>query len=829
MQDSPPMATLLDSISEACVALDRHWRYTYVNAKAGQIFQRRPEDLLGKQIWTEFPEGVGQPLYHACHRALADQLAIEFEEYDPSSDRWFEYRINPIPDGLSIFSHDITDRKRAEALVIGQNRALEMIAGSAPLDKTLDTLLHSIEHQSPDMLCSILLMAEDGIHVRVGAAPSLPEAFNHAIAGQPIGPRAGSCGTAAYRCEAVIVEDIAVDSLWDDYRDVALQHGLRACWSTPIFDAAQRLLGTFAIYYRQPGRPSEAHLRLIEIATHIAAVAISRARDEAVLRSSEERYRTTLDGILEGCQLIGFDWRYLYLNEAAAIHNRRPNSELLGRKMTEVWPGIEATAVFAMLHRSMEERVTIKQEIEFNFADGSSSWFDVQSQPTPQGVFALSVDITERKHTEEALRISHNLLEASHSIAKLGGWELDLASRSLYWTAEIYRLHETSPEEFNPTVDSGINYFLPESQKIISAATQAAIENGQGYDLELEKLTMKGRKIDVRTTCVVTLHDGKPIKLTGVMQDITERKQAEQALRTSEELKGAILGAALDCIVTMDHKGNIVEFNPAAVRTFGFARAEVIGKSMAELIIPPSLREQHRHGLEHYLATGHSPIVGKRVEMTALRANGTEFPIELSVAHIGRTEAPMFTGFIRDITKRKQVEAKLAARENRLRSIIDTQPECVKLLAADGALLEMNPAGLRMLEVDSFEQVKGRSVYPFVAGEYRAAFRALTKKIFAGESGTLEFQIIGLKGTQRWLETIASPMRDANGKIIVLLGITRDITERKKAAEMRQALETQLREAQKMDALGILAGGIAHDFNNILGAIMGNVALAREE
>ena len=123
----------------------------------------------------------------------------------------------------------------------------------------------------------------------------------------------------------------------------------------------------------------------------------------------------------------------------------------------------------------------------------------------------------------------------------------------------------------------------------------------------------------------------------------------------------------------------------------------------------------------------------------------------------------------------------------------------------------------------------GHSVYPIVAEEYRAAFRALTKKIFAGESGTLEFQIIGLKGTQRWLETHASPMRDANGKIIALLGITRDITERKKAAEMREALEAQLREAQKMDALGTLAGGIAHDFNNILGAIMGNVALAREE
>ena len=149
MPNSQRMVTLLEGISDAYVALDRHWRYTYVNAKAGQIFQRRPEDLLGKLIWTEFPEGVGQPFYHACHRALADQQGIEFEEYDSPSDRWFEYRINPIPDGLSIFFHDITDLKRTEAFVIGQNQALEMIAGGAPLDKTLDALLHLIEHQSP--------------------------------------------------------------------------------------------------------------------------------------------------------------------------------------------------------------------------------------------------------------------------------------------------------------------------------------------------------------------------------------------------------------------------------------------------------------------------------------------------------------------------------------------------------------------------------------------------------------------------------------------------------------------------------------------------------
>jgi len=132
---------------------------------------------------------------------------------------------------------------------------------------------------------------------------------------------------------------------------------------------------------------------------------------EEELRKSEERYRTTLDTILEGCQLLGFDWRYLYLNPAAAMQNRRPNEELLGRTMQEVWPGIEGSDVFALLRRCMEERVAVHGEIAFHFEDGSSGWFDVRAQPVPEGVFVLSIDITKRKRAERALRELNETLE----------------------------------------------------------------------------------------------------------------------------------------------------------------------------------------------------------------------------------------------------------------------------------------------------------------------------------------------------------------------------------------------------------------------------------
>jgi PAS domain S-box-containing protein len=146
----------------------------------------------------------------------------------------------------------------------------------------------------------------------------------------------------------------------------------------------------------------------------------------------------------------------------------------------------------------------------------------------------------------------------------------------------------------------------------------------------------------------------------------------------------------------------------------------------------------------------------------------------------------------RDITELRELHGRLAESENRLRTIIDSEPECVRLLAPDGALLEMNPAGLAMIETDSLEQVRGRSIYPIVSSEYRDAFIKLNQGVFRGESGSLEFEISGLKGTRRWLETLATPLRNPAGEIVAALGITRDVTGRKRAEEAQQMLTEKL-------------------------------------
>jgi GAF domain-containing protein len=165
------------------------------------------------------------------------------------------------------------DPKEA-AFQAGQSRVLKMIAAEAPLSEILKHLVLLIEAQSPGMLCSVLLLSPDGNHIQHGAAPSLAPQYVKAVDGAPIGPKQGSCGTAMYRGKPVVVTDIFEDPLWEDYRGLAEGTGLRACWSTPIMSSKGKVLGSFAMYYKEPRTPTGEESKFTSVATYIAGLAI---------------------------------------------------------------------------------------------------------------------------------------------------------------------------------------------------------------------------------------------------------------------------------------------------------------------------------------------------------------------------------------------------------------------------------------------------------------------------------------------------------------------------------------------------------------------------
>ncbi len=288
----------------AVIEWDMDFRVTRWNPAARTIFGFSHAEAVGRHASFIVPE-VFRPHVAQVWQGLLKQTGGErsSNENVRKDGRTIlcEWYNTPLIDERGVFTGaasvvmDITERTHAQQLLAWEKSALELISSAASLHEVLDGLMLSLEKQSPGALCSVLLLDADGLHLRHGAGPSLPDAYNRLIDGVAIGPAVGSCGTAAYENRQVIVSDIASDPLWAEYRELAFSHGLRACWSTPIHCSKGKILGTFAIYYREPRHPVPAELDLIARAVHVTRIAIERKHAEEEIRqwnaSLEERVR----------------------------------------------------------------------------------------------------------------------------------------------------------------------------------------------------------------------------------------------------------------------------------------------------------------------------------------------------------------------------------------------------------------------------------------------------------------------------------------------------------------------------------------------------------
>jgi PAS domain S-box-containing protein len=305
-------------------------------------------------------------------------------------------------------SVDVTERKRDEALREGESCILEMIARDAPVAETLEGLVRVVECQFTGLLCSVLLLDEDGQHVRHGAAPSLPKPYVDAINGLPIGPKAGSCGTAMYRGQPVIVTDILEDPLWEPYRGVVEPHGLRACWSTPILAHSGKVLGSFAMYYREPRSPTPAEKRALDMATHLAGIAIERKLTHEQLHRSEaylaEAQRLSQTG----------SWAF---NSRGPVYWSEENYQIWGFDPEQGLPSREATMqrihpddrdrVLEYVLKAIREKTDYAVEFRLVLPDGTVKHVNGLGHPVFDGkgnlveVIGTLVDVTERRRADE--------------------------------------------------------------------------------------------------------------------------------------------------------------------------------------------------------------------------------------------------------------------------------------------------------------------------------------------------------------------------------------------------------------------------------------------
>ena len=308
---------------------------------------------------------------------------------------------------------DITDRKRAEGLLAGEKRLLEMVAKGYSLDQILDSLCRLVEEQAPDVLASILLLDSNGKQLWHGGAPSLPKSYSDAINGGAIGPSVGSCGTAAYLGQQVIVSDIATDPLWSGFRELALAHSLAACWSTPIFSAEGKVIGTFAMYYREPRSPSPRDQDIIGQITHLAGVAIQHKLAEDALQRSES-YLAEAQRLAHtsswGWRVAGKEALHLS-DEWYRIYGFDPKHGMPDReqRLERIHPE-DRPKYLATIDRAVAASSDYDIEFRLLLPDGTLKYIQSVGHPVFDASGNLvqfvgsTTDITERKLAEEALR-----------------------------------------------------------------------------------------------------------------------------------------------------------------------------------------------------------------------------------------------------------------------------------------------------------------------------------------------------------------------------------------------------------------------------------------
>ncbi len=302
--------------------------------------------------------------------------------------------------------------------------------------------------------------------------------------------------------------------------------------------------------------------------------------------------------------------------------------------------------------------------------------------------------------------------------------------------------------------------------------------------------------------------------------------QEEKELKRSEARKAAILESALDCIVTIDHEGCITEFNPPAEHTFGYRRNEVLGKHLADVIIPPSLREKHRQGFARYLATGEARVLGKRIEMTAVRADGSEFPVELAIARIPLEGPPSFTGYLRDITERKRAEQALRRSEAFLAEgqHLGQIGSYSWRVATDE--ITWSAELYRIYEIKIGVPVTLELIRSRVHPEDVTLIEKMKMVEQAREGGhnfEWQYRLLMPDHSIKYMHAVAHSTRDQDGQLEYIASV-QDVTARRLAEEALSKARSALSHVARVTSLGVLTASIAHEVNQPLSGIVTNAS-----
>ena len=388
----------------------------------------------------------------------------------------------------------------------------------------------------------------------------------------------------------------------------------------------------------------------------------------------------------------------------------------------------------------------------------------------------LGAAIGRHRANQTATRLAAIVESSEDAIISMG---LDGVITS--WNSGAERLYGYRPDE---AINQSIAILLPPDALATMPEALANLKQGERIDpYETERIRKDGTRVAVSVAySPVRDAHGTLIGTSSIYRDISAQKQAEVAIREREAQTAAIVAAALDCIVVIDGDGMITEFNPAAEQTFGYCRDEILGQELAATVIPPAERDRHRRGLARYLTTGEGPLLNHRIEVTAMHADGKEFPAELAIAPVSLNGAPAFIGYLRDITERQQAEVALRQSRQSYRDLVH---------AIDGIVWEAEADTVRFTFVsDQAERLLGYPTARWLAepnfwqDHMHPDDRGWTSSFCATATAEkrdheFEYRMIAADGRTVWLRDIVTVVIE-NGRVTKLRGVMVDITPRKR-------------------------------------------------
>jgi len=529
-----------------------------------------------------------------------------------------------------------------------------------------------------------------------------------------------------------------------------------------------------------------------------------------LLRENEERLRSLIEGVRDyAIFLLDKEGKVTSWNTGAQWMHGYHAEEVLGRHFSLLYTheGIEqsrpelALKTAAGAGRFEEEGLRIGH-------GGKTIWAKViitalrDEKGQFRGFAHVTCDLTKAKQSEEALRKSEeryrHLVElCPDALLVLGDDKIVFMNTTAAGLLGADNREKLVGTPFEPIIhpdsratvkerlreilqDGSVNFWkkaIREMKERIQAGKPAV------PCMEAKLVRLDGEVVEVEMAAApLTYQDHHAVHL--IARDIAGRKRTQQIVRQSESHRAAILETAIDAIVSMDHQGKVQEWNPAAEQMFGFTRGEALGQDLAELIVPPYLRTLHRQGLARYLATGQGLLLGRRVELTASKRDGTQFPVEIVVSRIAGSEPPLFTGFIRDITERKQAEEEQWKQEALKSAILETALDAILFIDRDGLVQEWNPAAERIFGY-SRTQVLGRPMDELIIPPaLREVYRdGLTNYLLTGVGSLLnrpiELTLVRAGGEEFRAElAITRVSQEESSGCTALI---RDITERKRA------------------------------------------------